>query len=377
MNIYTTKYVKFYPIIPLALFLVGLIALNFMEYSTSLKGGIEINIITNYTYSTSQIYNLLSKLNISNAEVTLSKGGITIILPMNASLAKANNYLINFYSNYSTYQSLELNKTTISLSLNKKFNETLANELENINNSIEITKKNLTNLAYMEYKAIANMIKNKYNITNNSIDQLQVIISDMYSNASKYYVNFIINGLKQGINITSYSYQQVTPTLSKYFTQQVLYVLITAFILIAIFAFIIFRSFAPSFTVVFGALNDLLVAIIFMDILHIPFGLTSLAALLMLLGFAMDTDMLAAIRILKRHEGNVEDRAYNAMRTGITMTTSAIATFSVLFVISLIFYVPTYYEISGVVLFGLIGDIFTSWFGNAVFLMIYKKRRGG
>ena len=46
-----------------------------------------------------------------------------------------------------------------------------------------------------------------------------------------------------------------------------------------------------------------------------------------------------------------------------------------LFAVSLIAYVPTYYEIAGVVLFGLIGDIFTTWFGNAVMILTYAKRK--
>ena len=81
-----------------------------------------------------------------------------------------------------------------------------------------------------------------------------------------------------------------------------------------------------------------------------------------------------AIRILKRGEGSVEDRAYSSMRTGLTMTSTAIVSFSVLFVVSLVAYVPTYYEIAAVVLCGLIGDLITTWLGNAPMLMLYKKR---
>ncbi len=87
--------------------------------------------------------------------------------------------------------------------------------------------------------------------------------------------------------------------------------------------------------------------------------------------------MLAAIRILKRHEGNVEDRAFSSFKTGITMTISAIVTFGVLFIVSIIYYAPTYYEIAGVVLFGLIGDIITAWLGNTTLLMLYKRKKGG
>ena len=57
------------------------------------------------------------------------------------------------------------------------------------------------------------------------------------------------------------------------------------------------------------------------------------------------------------------------------MTSTAIVAFAVLFVVSLVSGITTYFEISGVVLFGLIGDIFTTWFGNAPMVLIYKKRK--
>ena len=63
------------------------------------------------------------------------------------------------------------------------------------------------------------------------------------------------------------------------------------------------------------------------------------------------------------------------MKTGLTMTSTAIIVFSALFVISYIAFIPTYFEIAGVVLAGLIGDIFTTWFGNTVFVLWYKKKR--
>jgi preprotein translocase subunit SecF len=95
----------------------------------------------------------------------------------------------------------------------------------------------------------------------------------------------------------------------------------------------------------------------------------------MLLGYSMDTDVLTAIRILKRHEGTPEQRAYGSMKTGLTMTFTAIVSFAVLFAISYMEYVPTYYEIAGVVLFGLIADLATTWLGNASIILMYVHRK--
>jgi len=67
----------------------------------------------------------------------------------------------------------------------------------------------------------------------------------------------------------------------------------------------------------------------------IPLGIASVGGLLMLIGYSIDTEILTSIRILKRHEGAAEERAYHTMRTGLTMTTTAIATFATLFAISI------------------------------------------
>ena len=63
--------------------------------------------------------------------------------------------------------------------------------------------------------------------------------------------------------------------------------------------------------------------------------------------------------------------------TGLTMTCTAIVAFGVLFVVSFVEYVPTFYEISGVVLFGLIGDLVTTWLGNASIILLYVKHKKG
>ena len=59
------------------------------------------------------------------------------------------------------------------------------------------------------------------------------------------------------------------------------------------------------------------------------------------------------------------------------MTATAIVSFAVLFIISLVEYVPTYYEITGVVLMGLIGDLMTTWLLNATIILLYQKKRDG
>jgi preprotein translocase subunit SecF len=131
----------------------------------------------------------------------------------------------------------------------------------------------------------------------------------------------------------------------------------------------------PSFSVVFGAANDIIVALGFMAVFGIPLGLASVGGLLMLIGYAIDTDTLTAIRILKRSEGTPEARAFASMKTGLTMTLAAIITFTILFIVSYFTFIQTYFEISGVVLIGLVADIATTWLFNTPLVLWYKKRK--
>jgi preprotein translocase subunit SecF len=114
-----------------------------------------------------------------------------------------------------------------------------------------------------------------------------------------------------------------------------------------------------------------------MALLGIPLGVASVGGLLMLIGYSMDTDILAAIRILKRTENTPQERAYESMKTGMTLTCAAIITFAILLVISYLVYIPTYFEISSIVLIGLLADLVTTWLSNTPLLLWYRERRHG
>jgi len=152
-------------------------------------------------------------------------------------------------------------------------------------------------------------------------------------------------------------------------------VIIASFILVALAVLFIFRTPIPSLTIVVGAGNDIIVALGAMGLFGIPLGVASIGGLLMLIGYSIDTDMLSAIRILKRTEGTPTERAFSTMKTGVTMTTAAIIAFGILLIVSYYTFIPTYFEIASVVLCGLVADLFTTWFGSTVLVLWYKQRK--
>ena len=121
-----------------------------------------------------------------------------------------------------------------------------------------------------------------------------------------------ISGALSG-TATIVSYRSVGPLLSKQSLTQVYYALGFAFLFMSITVFIIFRNFVPSMAVILAAFCDIVIAIGGMSIFGIPLSLASVGALLMLIGYSVDTDILLTTRVLKRREGTINERAKDAM----------------------------------------------------------------
>lgn len=377
-NIYESKYVKYYILVPMLLMVLGIYFSTKIILDSSLSGGVSIIMQTNSTINPSQLATAIAnKLNVPAPAIENSPGGLQVTLTINQSLANAETALLSFYSNRQNNSAAQLNETALSLALNNatnKGNKTLINQIAQqnsiINKSLANMKISLTN----ELSSLTPFIGTAP-FNSGSISNMSSVAQSSYALASAAYKNRIITGLQSIIPISSYSYQQLTPTLGRFFLSQLTQVIIITFILISIVVFIIFRSPAPSIAVIFGAINDIVVALGGMGLFKIPLGLASIGGLLMLVGYSIDTDVLTSVRILKRREGTPESRAFSSMRTGVTMTATAIVSFAVLFAVSIFTYVPTYYEISGVVLFGLVGDVLTTWLGDATIVLLYKKRK--
>jgi len=374
-NIYAYKNLKMLVLIPIALMFIGLYLSQFIVYDVSLSGGISITIQPNATVNIATLQKAISQKFGIAASVSPGTSGITITLPSNSSIAAAEASLVNFYTYSANYSAYLFNYTSASLALQRQpNNQTLMSSVSAASSGLNASLSGMRSTLSTELSLLKPFIGSvQYNASDPS--QMSSIAAAAYANATGAYTRQVINSVRSVVPFSSYKYEPVTPTLSRFFLSQVETVLIVSFILISITVFIIFRSVIPSLAIIFGAGNDIIIALGLMGLFRIPLGVASLGGLLMLIGYSIDTELLTSIRILKRHEGAAEERAYSAMRTGLTMTSTAIVAFAVLFAVSWISGITTYFEISGVVLFGLIGDIFTTWFGNAPMVLIYKKRK--
>ncbi|MFB6217397.1 MAG: protein translocase subunit SecF, partial [Candidatus Aenigmatarchaeota archaeon] len=136
--------------------------------------------------------------------------------------------------------------------------------------------------------------------------------------------------------------------------------------------FAAFRDAVPSMAVIAAAAGDIVFAMAGMVILGIPLTLGSLAALLMLIGYSVDTDILLSTRVLRRSRKSLKKRIWGSVKTGLTMSSGGIAGFTILFFVSRAIVGPSELSnIAAVMVLGLVADMPFTWFGNAIILKKY------
>ena len=211
----------------------------------------------------------------------------------------------------------------------------------------------------------AKLNTNNIKVTNNGNNKVTV---ELENNINSSTFTSAINGKAKVI-----SYNEIGPVLSEEAMGQIYIAMLFAFLFMAITVFIVFREPVPSVAIILAALCDILIALGGMSIFKIPLSIASVGALLMLIGYSVDTDILLTTRLLKRREGTVEERAKNAMYTGLTMSFAAIAAMAILFIVTKILMpeATTLSNISAVLVIGLIGDILSTWLMNLGILKTY------
>ena len=179
-----------------------------------------------------------------------------------------------------------------------------------------------------------------------------------------------------GIKLTNenFSVEVTSSSLGETFSSQIINALIVAFLLMAIVIFIIFRAFVPSIAVIFAAFFDILFAVAGMNLLGIKLSITTAAALLLLIGYSVDTDILLTTKVLKRRKesGTIDDKIFESIKTGTTMTFAAIAALFVGYIITNSFIMKTMFI---VIMMGLFADFFSTWITNVYMLKRYVEKK--
>lgn len=202
--------------------------------------------------------------------------------------------------------------------------------------------------------------------------------ADLYfSKARETFKNDIVALLAQetGTPTSAFSIQDIGPSLGSVFLSQAENALIFAFVLIVLLVFFFFRNPLISFAVTQSAFFDVYLGAAALGAFNIPLSLATIAPLLMLIGYSVDSDIMLTDRVLKRKEGTPTLRAKGAIRTGMTMTLTTIGALTAMFLVSTFTNITILSNISVVLLAGLVGDLIATWCTNAVLVLWFIERK--
>jgi preprotein translocase subunit SecF len=203
---------------------------------------------------------------------------------------------------------------------------------------------------------------------------------DLTSTSPTY--DLLIVKLNKEYGVGTYEIESISPLFGATYQIQTIYAIITAFLLMAIVVFVVFRAFIPPLAVIFAAFSNIVFAVACMNAIEMELSLGTVAALLMLIGYSVDSNILLTTNLLRK-KGDVDEKLRSAMKTGVMMTATTLSAVFAMFVVSSSIHlfsahftaIPILRDISIVLLFGLVMDLMNTWLFNAGILKLYLKRK--
>jgi len=170
----------------------------------------------------------------------------------------------------------------------------------------------------------------------------------------------------------NFSFKLTSSFLGESFYRQMLIAIMVSFTLMAIVIFITFRKAIPSLAVILSAFFDMVVTLAIVNLLNINISIAGIAAVILLMGYSIDTDVVMTVKVLKRKEGPINERFVDSMRTGLTMTSTTLfaLTMAYFFSTSLVFQ-----QMFLIIIIGLLVDIISTYAMNSNILMWYLKKQ--
>lgn len=208
---------------------------------------------------------------------------------------------------------------------------------------------------------------------NNWILELDSFYTYVKNDNTKKILSFL--NTEYGIDSENVNIKEISATLGESFYNKAILIGIIAIVGIIILILIAFGEFIPALTIIACAILDVLGGLAGLAIVGIPLSLTTIPALLMLLGYSIDTDIMLTTRLLKRKEGHAKERAGDALRTGSIMTTTTLGALIVMLIFSYLYNVNVLFDISIVLVFGLVVDLLATWFMNGPVLLWYLENK--
>ncbi len=180
----------------------------------------------------------------------------------------------------------------------------------------------------------------------------------------------------QGLPMESggYSIETMGSSLGQSFFKQTIIAVIVAFVFMAIVVFVTFRSPLPSLFIILAGASEIFSTIAVLALFGVKLSTAGVAALLMIIGYSVDTNILLTAKVLKHRGSSVFERTVSTMRTGVLMSLTA-------FIATMAGYIITQSDIIKqimlIISIGLLFDIIYTWLQNAGILRWYFEIKHG
>jgi len=193
------------------------------------------------------------------------------------------------------------------------------------------------------------LINNNYHITNpeiqNTLNQMNITDYVLYSTPNIIYIEsgkqinetLLINLLNQDYNIsllsTDISIQHYSSLVGNLIFNQFLFFVILAMVLTAFVIFIAFRASKITLNIISTILFDIIGLLAILSITKYPIGANGFIGMLMILGFAIDNNVVLSTNIVKEKEKPFIERVRMSFRVGMLMEVIALYTLLLLYFI--------------------------------------------
>lgn len=167
------------------------------------------------------------------------------------------------------------------------------------------------------------------------------------------------------------SVEEISSAISERFWNGTVRAIMVAIGAMSVVMFLYFRKLVPALGIIISGISNIIGTFAVMSLMGISISASGIAAILMLLGYSIDSNIVLTARALKRKELALNDRIYSAIRTGLTMSVTSVVALFVLYLASPAAILKT---ISLILIIGLLLDLMYTWIQNAGILRMYLER---
>jgi len=175
-------------------------------------------------------------------------------------------------------------------------------------------------------------------------------------------------------NLVVNELSQISPMLSEDAQQTAIWAMGIAFVLMSLLVIGLFRSAVPAFIVILSVTSNILIATAAINIVGIELTMGTVGAILMLIGYSVDSDIVLNTHVLKSKKSEFVDQVHDAMRTGVTMTVTSLAAMLVMSLAATIVGIELLAHMGLILAIGLAADLIITYMLNVSILRWYVNR---